>query len=73
MKHHKRKPWASRARSSSESYLAIIEALPLSLPVQPAPKAQLKEGTLKDSEQHFELLGIVEACQGELPNTVGFA
>lgn len=31
---------------------------PLAFPVNPAPKVPLKEGILKDAEQHLELLGI---------------
>ncbi|WP_397452116.1 ProQ/FinO family protein [Pseudomonas sp. NA-150] len=31
---------------------------PLAFPVNPAPKVSLKEGILKDAEQHLELLGI---------------
>jgi ProP effector len=30
----------------------------LAFPVNPAPKVPLKEGILKDAEQHLELLGI---------------
>tara|TARA_R110000868_G_scaffold126809_3_gene334090 strand:- start:1095 stop:1604 length:510 start_codon:yes stop_codon:yes gene_type:complete len=31
---------------------------PLAFPVNPAPKVPLKEGILKDAEQHIELLGV---------------
>lgn len=31
---------------------------PLAFPVNPAPKVPLKEGILKDAEQHLELLGL---------------
>lgn len=31
---------------------------PLAFPVNPSPKVPLKEGILKDAEQHLELLGI---------------
>lgn len=31
---------------------------PLAFPVNPAPKVPLKEGILKDAEQHLELLGV---------------
>ncbi|POA73339.1 ProQ/FinO family protein [Pseudomonas sp. DP16D-R1] len=31
---------------------------PLAFPVNPVPKVPLKEGILKDAEQHLELLGI---------------
>jgi ProP effector len=31
---------------------------PLAFPVNPAPKVPLKEGIIKDAEQHLELLGI---------------
>ncbi|NVJ12004.1 ProQ activator of osmoprotectant transporter prop, partial [Myxococcus sp. AM001] len=31
---------------------------PLTFPVSPAPKVPLKEGILKDAEQHLELLGV---------------
>jgi len=33
---------------------------PLAFPVNPAPKVPLKEGILKDAEQHLELLGITD-------------
>jgi len=41
-------PWASPLNSH----------VPLVFPINTAPKVPLKEGILKDAEQHLELLGI---------------
>lgn len=59
-----RKPMASRQAKPREQDPAV-EAIwrlqkhfPLAFPVNPAPKVPLKEGILKDAEQHLALLGI---------------
>jgi ProP effector len=59
-----RKPMASRQVNPRELDPAV-EAIwrlqkhfPLAFPLNPAPKVPLKEGILKDAEQHLELLGI---------------
>lgn len=59
-----RKPKPSRNSSPREQDPAV-EAIrrlqkhfPLVFPVNPAPKVPLKEGILKDAEQHLELLGL---------------
>ncbi|MGY8820870.1 MAG: ProQ/FinO family protein [Pseudomonadales bacterium] len=36
----------------------LQKRFPLAFPVNPAPKVPLKEGILKDAEQHLKLLGI---------------
>ena len=41
-----------------EAIWLLQKHLPLAFPVGPAPKVLLKEGILKDAEQHLELLGI---------------
>ncbi|MCF5167427.1 ProQ activator of osmoprotectant transporter prop [Pseudomonas congelans] len=60
--HPKRK---SAPQSKSRVQDPAVEAIwplqkhfPLAFPVNPAPKVPLKEGILKDAEQHLELLGI---------------
>jgi ProP effector len=61
-KQHKRKPSQQRPPSEQDPALEAIWRLqkhfPLAFPVNPAPKIPLKEGILKDLEQHLELLGI---------------
>ena len=61
-KQHKRKSSQQRAPSEQDPALEAIWRLqkhfPLAFPVNPAPKIPLKEGILKDAEQHLELLGI---------------
>jgi ProP effector len=41
-----------------EAIWLLQKHFPLAFPVSPAPKVPLKEGILKDAEQHLELLGI---------------
>lgn len=41
-----------------EAIWRLQKRFPLAFPVNPAPKVPLKEGILKDAEQHLELLGI---------------
>jgi ProP effector len=41
-----------------EAFWPLQKHFPLAFPVNPAPKVPLKEGILKDAEQHLELLGI---------------
>ncbi|MDR7023516.1 ProQ/FinO family protein [Pseudomonas peli] len=41
-----------------EAIWRLQRHFPLAFPVNPAPKVPLKEGILKDAEQHLELLGI---------------
>lgn len=41
-----------------EAIWRLQKHFPLAFPVNPAPKVSLKEGILKDAEQHLELLGI---------------
>ncbi|NKQ12737.1 ProQ/FinO family protein [Pseudomonas sp. SST3] len=41
-----------------EAIWGLQKQFPLAFPVNPAPKVPLKEGILKDAEQHLELLGI---------------
>lgn len=41
-----------------EAIWRLQEHFPLAFPVNPAPKVPLKEGILKDVEEHLELLGI---------------
>jgi ProP effector len=41
-----------------EAIWRLQKNFPLAFPVNPAPKVPLKEGILKDAEQHLELLGI---------------
>ncbi|MBC3492473.1 ProQ/FinO family protein [Pseudomonas taiwanensis] len=41
-----------------EAIWPLQKHFPSAFPVNPAPKVPLKEGILKDAEQHLELLGI---------------
>lgn len=41
-----------------EAIWRLQKHFPLAFPVNPAPKVPLKEGILKDAEQHLSLLGI---------------
>ncbi|MFJ5298656.1 ProQ/FinO family protein [Pseudomonas sp. NPDC088368] len=41
-----------------EAIWPLQKHFPLAFPVNPAPKVPLKEGILKDAEQHLELLGV---------------
>lgn len=41
-----------------EAIWRLQKHFPLAFPLNPAPKVPLKEGILKDAEQHLELLGI---------------
>ncbi|KQM51491.1 ProQ activator of osmoprotectant transporter prop [Pseudomonas sp. Leaf15] len=41
-----------------EAIWPLQKHFPLAFPVNPAPKAPLREGILKDAEQHLELLGL---------------
>ena len=41
-----------------EAIWRLQKHFPLAFPVNPAPKVPLKEGILKDAEQHLQLLGI---------------
>jgi len=41
-----------------EAIWRLQKHFPLTFPVNPAPKVPLKEGILKDAEQHLELLGV---------------
>ena len=41
-----------------EAIRSLQKQFPLAFPVNPAPKVPLKEGILKDAEQHLELLGL---------------
>jgi ProP effector len=41
-----------------EAIWLLQKHFPLAFPVSPAPKVPLKEGILKDADQHLELLGI---------------
>ena len=57
-----RKPSAQAKASEQDPGVEAIWRLqkhfPLAFPVNPAPKVPLKEGILKDAEQHLELLGV---------------
>ena len=61
-KPRKRKPSAQAKPREQDPAVEAIWRLqkhfPLAFPVNPAPKVPLKEGILKDAEQHLELLGI---------------
>ncbi|VXC89236.1 RNA chaperone ProQ [Pseudomonas sp. 8Z] len=61
-KPHKRKPQPKAKQREQDPAVEAIWRLqkhfPLAFPVNPAPKVPLKEGILKDAEQHLELLGI---------------
>ena len=58
----KREPALQTKPREQDPALAAIRRLqkrfPLAFPVNPAPKVPLKEGILKDAEQHLKLLGI---------------
>ncbi|NAT24731.1 ProQ activator of osmoprotectant transporter prop [Pseudomonas syringae pv. actinidifoliorum] len=41
-----------------EAIWLLQKHFPVAFPVNPAPKVPLKEGILKDAEQHLELLGL---------------
>lgn len=41
-----------------EAIWRLQKHFPLAFPVNPAPKVPLKEGILKDAEQHLQLLGL---------------
>jgi ProP effector len=43
-----------------EAIWPLQKHFPLAFPVNPAPKVPLKEGILKDAEQHLELLGLTQ-------------
>jgi ProP effector len=54
-------PQKAKAREQDPAVEAIWRLqkhFPLAFPVNPAPKVPLKEGILKDAEQHLSLLGI---------------
>lgn len=54
-------PQDARSREQDPAVEAIWRLqkhFPLAFPVNPAPKVPLKEGILKDAEQHLDLLGI---------------
>ena len=61
-KQRMRKPSPQKGPREQDPALEAIWRLqkhfPLAFPVNPAPKVPLKEGILKDAEQHLELLGI---------------
>ncbi|MBC9251558.1 ProQ activator of osmoprotectant transporter prop [Pseudomonas alcaligenes] len=61
-KQRKRKPAPQTKPREQDPAVEAIWRLqkhfPLAFPVNPAPKVPLKEGILKDAEQHLELLGI---------------
>lgn len=61
-KQHERKSLQKKTPGEQDPALEAIWRLqkhfPLAFPVNPAPKVPLKEGILKDAEQHLELLGI---------------
>ncbi|OLU27304.1 ProQ activator of osmoprotectant transporter prop [Pseudomonas sp. PA15(2017)] len=63
-KQRKRQPAAPRKPQEQDPALEAIWRLqkhfPLAFPVNPAPKVPLKEGILKDAEQHLEKLGITQ-------------
>jgi ProP effector len=58
----KRKPQADPKPREKDPAVDAIWSLqkhfPLAFPVNPAPKVPLKEGILKDAEQHLPLLGL---------------
>jgi len=43
---------------AAEAIWPLQKHFPLAFPINPAPKVPLKEGILKDAEQHLELLGL---------------
>ncbi|XLX41796.1 ProQ/FinO family protein [Ectopseudomonas mendocina] len=57
----RKQPPKTKAREQDPAVEAIWRLqkhFPLAFPVNPAPKVPLKEGILKDAEQHLPLLGI---------------
>jgi ProP effector len=57
----RKQPPKAKAREQDPAVEAIWRLqkhFPLAFPVNPAPKVPLKEGILKDAEQHLSLLGI---------------
>jgi ProP effector len=58
--HPKRKPTPKPRQQDPavEAIWPLQKHFPLAFPVNPAPKVPLKEGILKDAEQHLELLGL---------------
>jgi ProP effector len=76
-KHPKRKsPPQAKPHSQDpavEAIWSLQKHFPSAFPVNHAPKAPLKEGILKDAEQHLELLGLtteqlklgISTCAGE--------
>lgn len=62
VKHQKRKSSPPTKPRDNDPVVEAIWRLqkhfPLAFPVNPAPKVPLKEGILKDAEQHLALLGI---------------
>ena len=60
--HRKQKPSLPKKPREQDPAVEAIWRLqkhfPLAFPVNPAPKVPLKEGILKDAEQHLELLGV---------------
>ncbi|WP_323148849.1 ProQ/FinO family protein [Pseudomonas oryzihabitans] len=57
----KAKPREQKPREQDpvvEGIRRLQKHFPLAFPVNPAPKVPLKEGILKDAEQHLERLGI---------------
>ncbi|WP_370601973.1 ProQ/FinO family protein [Pseudomonas nitroreducens] len=61
MKQKRRSSQQAKPRDSDPAVEAIWRLqkhFPLAFPVNPAPKVPLKEGVLKDAEQHLELLGL---------------
>lgn len=58
----KRKPSAQpkprQPDPAVEAIWPLQKHFPFAFPVNPAPKIPLKEGILKDAEQHLELLGL---------------
>ncbi|WP_448680650.1 ProQ/FinO family protein [Pseudomonas nicosulfuronedens] len=59
------KPSSPRAKPAEqdpavEAIWRLQKHFPLAFPVNPAPKVPLKEGILKDAQQHLELLGLTE-------------
>ena len=59
------KPSSPRAKPAEqgpavEAIWRLQKHFPLAFPVNPAPKVPLKEGILKDAQQHLELLGLTD-------------
>ncbi|MFS2126322.1 ProQ/FinO family protein, partial [Pseudomonas sp. Pseusp97] len=59
------RPASPRAKPSEqdpavEAIWRLQKHFPLAFPVNPAPKVPLKEGILKDAQQHLELLGLTD-------------